>query len=466
MTEKSTDSKNAFIDGVIPTTLRKMTVPVVWSMIVLMSFNLVDTFFIGLLGTEPLAAISFTFPVTFAVISLVIGMGIGTSAVIAKALGSGDVEDAKYDGTAALLLSALMTGLLALSGFIFIEPIFKVLGAKPELMKYITDYMHVWLAGSFMLVFPMVGNSILRASGDTKTPSLIMTLGGLVNAILDPLLIFGLGPFPELGVQGAALATIISWILGSITGLYILGIRRCLIHLHLKSFKQFIEISRKLLQIGLPAAGANMLTPLGTAILTAMIATYGKEAVAAFGVVSRIESIAVIVALALTMTLPPFISQNFGANRLDRVKIAYTTVTKFILVWQIFVYALLVLFRGPIARVFSKEPAVQETIELLLMIFPLCHGVYGVTILTNSSFNAMHKPNQALILNILRYVICVIPFAYVGSLLYGLEGLGFGVVLGNAVIALVSNRWFMSLFKACDFKANENNERMVEQGKS
>ena len=268
----------------IAPTLKKMTIQVLWGMIMLMSFNLVDTYFIGLLGTDELAAISFTFPVTFTIISLSIGLGIGTSAVIAKARGAGNEEEAKNDGLAALMLSFLLVASLAFVTYLSTDLIFTTLGANEELLPVIHDYMDIWYIGAVFLMSPMVGNAVLRASGDAKTPSMIMASGGIINAILDPLLIFGLGPFPELGIKGAAIASVIAWACGLVIVIYILAVKRKLICVRLLPLNEFWLISRKILTIGLPAAGANMLTPIAMAILTAMIAVHGNAAVAGFGV--------------------------------------------------------------------------------------------------------------------------------------------------------------------------------------
>jgi putative MATE family efflux protein len=210
----------------IATTLRKMTMPMIVGMIMLMTFGLVDTFFIGLLGTQELAAISFTFPVTFTVISLNIGLGIGTSAVIAKFLGAGDHAKAKETATGALMFTMVLAIALAILGVFTIEPIFRLLGADDSLLPLIKDYMVIWYAAGLFLAMPMVGNSVLRASGDTKTPSYVMAFGGFVNAILDPLLIFGWGPVPALGIQGAAIATLIAWAIGLFYILYLLAFKR------------------------------------------------------------------------------------------------------------------------------------------------------------------------------------------------------------------------------------------------
>lgn len=443
---KNNHQINLLKDPVAPT-LKSMTIPMIYGMILLMTFNLVDTFFVGLLGTQPLAAISFTFPITFTVISLTIGLGIGTSAVIAKALGKGDTESAKSLATSALYLAAVIVGILAVIGYLLIDETFLLLGASEQLLPLIHEYMDIWFLGCICLIGPMIGNAVLRASGDTKTPSIIMGSAGLINAVLDPIFIFGFGPVPAMGIKGAAIATAISWIFGLGYVLYVLAVKRDLIHRHLMKMQEFIVSARGILHIGLPAAGANMLTPIAAAILTAIVANYGTSAVAAFGVGSRIESIACLVMLAMSMTLPPFISQNFGAGNMQRVEEGYKTSMKFVMIWQLIIYVVLVLIAPFIADVFSKEKAVADIIKLFIWILPLGYGFQGVIILTNSSFNALHKPMVALILSIIRLFICYVPLAYIGSIWYGLEGFFIGALLGNVVMAALSYNLFI---KQCD----------------
>ncbi|GEA10423.1 MATE family efflux transporter [Alteromonas sp. KUL49] len=449
--ESSKSSISNLTEGDIPSTLKRMTIPMVLGMIMMMSFGLVDTFFVSLLGTDPLAAISFTFPVTFTVISLNIGLGIGTSAIIGKLQGAGEVTKSKLYATGALSLSAIFVGALALIGFFTIEPIFYSLNASDSLMPYISDYMELWYLSSIFLAIPMVGNSVLRACGDTKTPSIIMAVGGGLNALLDPLFIFGFGPIPAMGIQGAALATLIAWFIGAGWILYILAVQRGLILPRVISLKALKVSFRPILKIGLPAAGANMLTPVAGGIMTAVVAGYGAEAVAAWGVGNRMESIACIVVLALSMTLPPFISQNMGANRFDRVEQGYWTAVRFVIVWQLIVFVIMWLLSTWIAFAFAKEPKVAELIQLFLMIVPLGYGLQGVIILTNSSMNAMHLPMRALWLSLARLFAFYVPLSYVGSLYWSLEGLYWGTVLANILMAVVS----ITVFKRSIAKCHE-----------
>lgn len=429
----------------IVTTLRKMTLPMIVGMVVLMTFGLVDTFFIGMLGTQELAAISFTFPVTFTVISLNIGLGIGTSAVIAKLLGAGQHDQAKETATGALMLTMVLAIVLAIVGVLTMDPIFRLMGADEEQLVLIREYMLVWYGAGVFLAMPMVGNSVLRASGDTKTPSYVMAFGGLINVVLDPILIFGWGPVPAFGIQGAAVATLIAWAVGLFYILYVLAVKRKLMEPKLLNWQQLKRSTGGILKIGLPASGANMLTPISAGVVTAIVAGYGPEAVAAWGVGGRLESIASIVVLSLSMSLPPFISQNFGANKLERVGQAYSLCVKFVIVWQLIVFAILATLSGVIANIFTNEPEVSSTIIMFLLIVPLGYGLQGVTILTNSSFNAMHMPMSALSLNGMRLFVFFVPFSLIGSYWFDLPGLFWAGVIANLTVGCIAFIWFKSI---------------------
>lgn len=427
-------------DDIRPTLVR-MTLPMLAGMLTLMTFNLVDTFFVSMLGTEQLAALSFTFPVSFTLISLAIGLSIGTSAVIAKALGAGELSAARTDGQVALWLSAILVVILALAGYLMTGPMFTAMGASVSVLAYIRQYMDIWFIGAVLLVLPMVGNAVLRAAGDTRTPSLIMAGSGLVNAILDPILIFGLGPMPALGIQGAAIATVISWLVGSVLIIHLL-VKRDLINTSVIAVAQAAEVCRKILRIGAPAAGANMLTPLAMAVLTAIMASYGEAAVAAFGVGARLESIACLVVLALSMTLPPLISQNFGAGLLHRVQQAYRESGRFVMLWQFAVFIVLAALAPLLAKLFSSDTEVVRIICWFIWIVPLGYGLQGVIILTNSSFNALHRPGSALVLSIIRLFVFFVPLAWLGGQWFGVTGLFAGCVLANIITAAIAWRWF------------------------
>ena len=442
MTVEKKSTTHNLIEEPIRQSLIRMTMPMIIGMIMLFTFSLVDTWFISFLGTESLTAISFTFPVTFTVMSMAIGLGIGASAVVASYLGASESEKAKESATVINYISFAMACLIVLLCWVFMDRIFMLMGASDQLMIPIREYMNIWFPGSVLIVCIMTGNSILRAIGDTKTPSILMASAGFINAVLDPILIFGIGPFPELGMQGAAWSTIIAWLIGFCYLIHLLVFKVKMVSKTLPSKSVFISSGKKMLRIGIPAAGANMMTPLAAGIMTAIAASFGDTTVAAFGVGARIEPIASLLVLAMSSSLPPLISQNFGAQRLDRVEEAYRLSIKFILSWQLIVYFILLLSSGTIAAIFSDDPEVIQSIRLFIWVMPLGYGLQGIIILTNSSFNAIHKPISALYLSIARFFVFYVPLAYIGSVYFGLYGFFCGAVCGNLLMGIISYRTF------------------------
>ncbi|MBW8191546.1 MATE family efflux transporter [Neiella marina] len=455
----SSSAVNDLLKGQLGPTLKNMTMPVIVGMITMMTFNLVDTFFISMLGTQPLAAVSFTFPVTFAVISLSIGLSIGTSAVIARIIGQGSLTQARNFATASLYLSAVLVTFIAITIFLFSRPIFFSMGASESSYMLLMDYMNVWLSGCVLLILPMICNAIFRANGETKLPSYGMAGAGVLNAILDPVLIFGFGPVPALGIQGAALASVISWSAACLLILYVLGAKQKRIYYWPHDWPATFDGIKQIAAIGLPAAGANMLTPLAMGVLTAIAACYGEPVVAALGVGSRIESIACIVVLALSMTLPPLVSQNFGARQIVRAHDAYRLTAKFVLIWQAGIAVLLAITSPWLANLFSNDPEVQAVLTWYIVIMPIGYGLQGVVILTNSSFNALHKPNNAVMLSLLRFFVFFLPLAYLGGFMWGVNGLFIGAVAGNVLTAIVAWRWLNKLFKR--FECMQQQEEMA-----
>ncbi|WP_435274335.1 MATE family efflux transporter [Psychrobium sp. nBUS_13] len=453
------------LNAPVNSTIKNMTIPMLYGMILMMSFFIVDTLYVSMLGTDALAAFSFTFPVTFTLISLAIGMGIGVSAVVAKTLGENNKERARQHSSVSMGLSAVLIFSLAMIGWWQHDFIFTLMGAKEENLVLIRQYMSPWLFCSLIIIMPMIGNSVMRASGDTKTPAKVMGIGAVINAVLDPIFIFGFGPIPAMGIEGAAIASILSSVVSCVIVFYRVTYTYDMLGWGY-NFAQMKESASKVLTIALPAAASNMMTPISSSILTAIVATYGSEAVAAFGVGSRIESFAMIVVLAMSMSLPPFISQNYGAGHYKRVKEAYYSSIKFVMVWQAAIYLVLLVFSSMIANAFADDKSVVEIIVLYLMLIPIAHGFGGITILTNSSLNALHKPMASVLLNIIRLFVLMLPLAYLGGYIDDIRGLIIGVSLSGVftgLIALILMRMNLKqLLGDCD-ERNDCNESQANQ---
>jgi putative MATE family efflux protein len=204
------ENKAVLVEGPVGRMLINLTAPMILGIVSIVAFNLVDTFFVGQLGIPELAALSYTFPVVLVLGSLAIGLGTGASAVISRAIGEGNEHKVKRLTTDSLILAVLIVAAFAILGLFTIDRVFTMLGAPPNILPLIREYMRIWYIGSICVVVPMVGNSAIRAAGDTRTPGIIMMIAAVVNCIFDPLLIFGIGPFPRLEIAGAAIATVIA----------------------------------------------------------------------------------------------------------------------------------------------------------------------------------------------------------------------------------------------------------------
>ena len=430
--------KALLVEGPIGKTLFKLTVPMVFGILSLVMFNLVDTFFVGQLGTAELAAMSFTFPVVLIISSVAMGLGIGTSAAVSRAIGEGDQYKVKRLATDSLSLSVLTVAIFAIIGLLTIDPTFRSLGASPEVLPLIRQYMTIWYPGVIFIVVPMVGNNSIRATGDSKTPSAIMLVAMLTNIVLDPLFIFGIGPFPRLELVGAAIATNIARAITLIVSISILYYREKMITFALPKFSEVLSSWKPILYVGLPAAATNIVVPLATGVITRLVSVYGPEAVGAFGVVSRIDMFALTVVMALSSVLSPFVGQNLGGGRRDRVSLGVKGSQAFALVWGGVMFILILLAARPIASIFSDNPDVISNIVLYLWIVPISYGLRGVLLLSSSALNVLKKPIHASALAITQMFVLAIPLAYAGSSLVGLRGVFAATAIANIIAGIAA----------------------------
>ena len=409
-----------------------------------MSMNIVDTFYIAQLGTQPLAAMSFTMPVISVLLSLAFGIGIGASSVISRAIGAKQQILVQAYTSNALIIALMVAVLFAVSGYLWIDEIFSQLGAPPELMPDIHLFMDIWFLGSFVVVVPMVGNSAIRAAGNTKLPSLVMLSVAIVNMILDPILIFGLLGFPALGLEGAALATVISYAFALVIGLYLLIYKFNFLSFHAcisRMYTSWLAI----LRIALPATGTNLIAPLSVALTTWFVARYSPEAVAGFGVASRIESLFLVVIMGLSSIMGPFVGQNWGAQNYQRAFQGIKISLKFITGWGILTTLILWFFSENIASWFSDDIQVVESAAYYLKILPVSYLFLGAIMVISSAANGMGSALPSLIMSFARLIGLYLPLILVLSISLGLSGIYLSASISNILVGLGAFIWYKQL---------------------
>lgn len=400
--------------------------------------------FIGQLGTQPLAAITFTFPLVMILTSIALGIGIGTSSVIARGVGSGARTQAQRLATHSLVLVGVLTIILSFDGWATIDPVFRALGATPEVLVYIHSYLDIYYPGVVLMTLTMVAGNIMRANGSANIPGMVMTLGAVVNLILDPILIFGWFGLPRLELAGAAAAMLITRFGTAAVLIYYVMRGNMVLMQGISS--GFVASCRSILHVGLPAMATQMIGPVSAAVVTRMLAGHGDVVVAGYGVATRVESVAVMLLFALSGSIGPFIGQNWGAQRPDRVRQGLRVTYQFCIGWGILSALPMIFFGGAIAGWVDDTPTVIETAAFYLAVVPWSYGLWGVLMMTSASFNALGKPIPSTILAFTRMFILYIPLALMLNHLLGYQGIFIATAISNALMGIVGYLWFRKSF--------------------
>lgn len=452
-------NKGNLTEGDITKHLTRLSLPMVWGIFAIISFQLVDTFYISLLGTEPLAAVTFTFPVTFIIFSMILGMGIAMSSVLSRQIGQGDMDTVQRIASHGILFAFLAGLILAALGLGFMEPIFRAMGADDIMMPMVKDYMNIWFAGSIMITMPLVGNAAIRASGDTFVPAMIMTVSAVVNVILDPLLIFGLLGFPRMELQGAAIATVFANGCAMVAGLYVLYARKKLINAEslFKRFHLLGDSFKRLAVIAIPAGLTSSIQPLTNAVIIALLAGYSAEAVAAFGVATRIEAFAFTTIMALATGMAPIIGQNWGAGKFGRVNRTLKTAFAFAAIWSLFVAIILIAFAKPLISLFAEEDATElvKIGALYFWIVALSYIPGNLVPGWGSAFNAMGMPKRSFMMIVVKLLVINIPLALAGGHYFGITGIFAAIAITNVVAGVAFHIMNMRLCHKLEHEAGQ-----------
>lgn len=438
-------SSRDLTQGSISKALFSLAGPMILGIIAIISVSIIDTYFVAKLGTSHLTALSFTFPVAMAVTSIAIGLGAGASSVVSRAVGAGNLDDAKRLTTDALVLALVLVSAMAVSGYIFVEPLFALLGAKGEVLSLIVRYKQIWFMALPFLVVPMVANAVLRAVGDAFWPSMIMIGSAFVNMTLTPLFIFGWGPIPALNIEGAAYATLIAQVLTTAFAIWLVIGRERMLVWKFPPMDELVSSWKRVLTVGIPASLGNAVNPVGVTIVTAILAGYGDATVAAFGVAGRIESLAAIPMLALSSAIGPVAGQSWGRGNTQRVIDALKQSYIACFLWSVILAVILWVFADPIVRIFSDETSVIKEASLYLMIVPLTLCGYGCVIVAAGGYNSLGKSVSGLGFYLVRTALLYVPLSFAASMLFDSTAVYFAIALTNVLAGLlcvfISLRW-------------------------
>ena len=437
MVNKVNSKSELIINGNILKALLSLIIPMSIGMFSLLVINLVDAYYIGKLGVLELSAISYAFPVLFTLMSFNIGIAIGISATVSKYIGQGDLYKAKKTVSNVMVLIFLLMVLLSIVSFLLNNYIFSLLGANGETLILINEYMSIWYIGSPFFACLVIGNSVLRANGESIKPSCLIIIPPLTHAVLDPILIFGWGPLNTMGIQGAAIATTISYILGMNIMITIIRNENLLSFPSIK-FMKLLKFSFPVLVIGLPAAFTMMLSPIVLGYINKIVSSHGSEAVAAFGVGLRIESLATVGIIAISSSLTPFRGQNFGANKHYRINTAINYSVILSGIWGLIVAIPLLIFQKQFSNLFSTDILVKGYLIEYIKIISISYIFWGWSNIASAVFNGYQKPLTATLIYLSRLFIITIPLVIIGNYFYGLNGIFIGIMISNILSGILS----------------------------
>lgn len=415
--------------------LFSMTWPMLLGVVAIMSFQLVDSFFISLLGTEPLAAMGFTMPITQLMIGVQVGIGIAATALISRALGAQKHAKAKRLSGLILLIGGGVMALLSLIIYLLKQPILHGLGAEPHLFPYTDSYWLPWLTSSWGYALLYFGMSLCRAYGDAKLPGLMMVVTSVLNILLDPLFIFTF----NLGLPGAAYATIVACTVGG-SVLFLRLFKRHWVRFDFAKLDVATAL-RNIAGTSLPAMLSQLMPGIAALMATRIVALFGSAAVAAWALGTRLEMFSIVIVLAFTMSMPPMLGHMLGAKQLNQADQLIKLAVRFTLLFQAAVAILWLLLRPIIVGTLTQEADTAQYLSSYMLWVPISYAPIGVCILMVSVCNALGMPMRAVVISILRLFAFYLPALALGAYMAGMNGVYYGVLVGN-IAAGINGWWF------------------------
>lgn len=426
-------NRGRFTEG---STMRHVIVMTATGSVGLMAIFLVDfanLFYIAQLGQQELAAaIGYAGTILFFNISICIGITIAATALVSRYIGQGDRQRARHMAGSSLLFIVLVTIVVAILMIIFAEAALSLLGAKGETKRVALGFLQIVLPSMPIMGLGMCLSGLLRAQGDAKRAMYVTLAAGFAAAILDPLFIFGF----DLGVTGAAIATVCSRVVMVLIGLH--GAVKVHDLVGRPSISGMMEDAGTLTGIAVPAVLTNIATPVGNAYITGAISSYGDDAVAGWAVVGRIIPVAFGAIFALSGAIGPILGQNFGAREFDRVRQAMRDALILTIGYCLFVWAILFLVQDFVISIFDATDSAAELISFFCTIAAFGFLFNGGLFVANAAFNNLGYPTLSTVFNWGKATIGTIPFVWIGGIWMGATGVLLGQAAGAMLFGIAS----------------------------
>jgi len=417
------------------------------SMITLTLYNLVDTFWVSKLGHQAIAALTIVLPYHVLIIAIGVGIGAGIGALTSRRFGERNIESTNHAAGQVFSLAVFYGVIFIVAAAFFSEPILTMIGATPDIMDFATQYMVILGFGTPFMFFLLMGGSLLRGSGDAIRPMIFTIIAQVANIILDPLLIFGLGPFPEMGIRGAALGTVIGQLIGAGLIFFYIVSGKSTYQIKLAHLKPSLSIQRDIYRVGFPSMIMLITESICFALFNIILSAFGSLALAAIGITIRISDLAFMPIFGVSQGLLPIIGFNFGArlwNRLWRaVKLASGGLALFmgvaLLILEIFAPNLIGIFSDDPELIAIAAPAMRIVLSTLVIV--------GPTLLFVTTFQGLSKGKEALILALIRQFVFFVPLLFILPRFWGMTGMWLALPASDILGFIIASLWLFREYR-------------------
>lgn len=427
--------------------LLSLSLPGMASMITMALYNIVDTFWVARLGYQAIAALTIVLPCSILVFAVSVGTGVGINALTSRRFGESNIEAANHVAGQIFSLAGLFGVIFLMAAVFFAEPILTVSGATPDIMDFATQYLTVIGFGVPFMFFIVMADNLLRGSGDALRPMIFMIAGSVTNIILDPLLIFGIGPFPEMGVRGAALATVISQLLSAGLCFYYIVARKSAYRVKLLYLRPSLPILRDIYRVGFPSMTMMITESVVFAVFNNVLSAFGSLAIAAAGIGFRIADLAWMPMYGVSQGLLPIVGFNSGARLWKRLWRAVKLASVGLALFSVPALVMLTIFAPQLIGIFTDAPELMAIAVPAMRIMLSMLVIVGPSILFITTFQGLSKGKEALILSLVRQFIFLVPLLLLLPRILGITGVWLALPISDTLAFLVSGLWLFREYK-------------------
>lgn len=428
--------------------LIKLVIPMILANLLNIAYNIVDTIWIGqMVGTSGLGAIAVSFPIILILMAIASGITVAGNILIGQYFGANDKDSVLYISRVATTISVITAIVLALIGYIFAPPLMKFLNASDSIMEYSVSYFRISMIGFPFMFYYFLVSALLRGIGDTVRPLIFLAIASVLNIILDPLMIAGIGPFPAMGLDGAAYATAFSQFVSVAISMIYLKMKDSIVRANPLRIVFNLKIIKLMLKIGMPFAAMQLIVSISWLFLNRLINGYGESASASVAVSMRVDSLSFLPLMALSAAIATMVAQNIGANRMDRVKEIYKSGCIMGICISTFMALFTILFPRLIVRMFTSDMSIFEYTRSYIYIVMPSIVMLSIMFATNGVINGAGKTFMLMFFNFIALIMIRVPTAYFLSSKIGITGIWSSMAIANffsmtlSLIYYFSNKW-------------------------